>query len=245
MLKYIKACPLIATYLADATRVREGMYSPLRVRKDYSYANSVFWSPGVALVGDAACFVDPVFSTGVHLATYGGLLAARSINSRLRGELSDDAVFGEFEQRYRREYNLFYEFLQSMYDMNRSDSSYFWEARRLLGAGISDEAAFAELVAGVSGDGGETIAEFAPASPAAHDLSGALSRASRQDALDEGDIVLTGPDTRMLGEALREATELQVRAGLREHADLLPPSKPLVPGGLTVTADGLRWLAPS
>ena len=245
MLTYIKACPLIATYLADATRVPEGMYSPLRVRKDYSYANSVFWSPGVALVGDAACFVDPVFSTGVHLATYGGLLAARSINSRLRGELSDDAVFGEFERRYRREYNLFYEFLQSMYDMNRSDSSYFWEARRLLGAGVSGEVAFAELVAGVSGDGGETIAKLGPASPAAHDLSGALSRASQQDALDEGDIVLTGPDTRMLGEALREATELQVRAGLREHADLLPPSKPLVPGGLTATTDGLRWLVPS
>jgi FAD-dependent halogenase len=242
---YIKACPLIADHLADATRVPEGMYSPLRVRKDYSYASSVFWSPGVALVGDAACFVDPVFSTGVHLATYGGLLAARSINTRLRGELSDDAVFGEFEQRYRREYNLFYEFLQSMYDLNRSESSYFWEARRLLGTAVSSEAAFAELVAGVSGDGGETIAERGPASPAAHDLSGALNRASQPDALDEGDIVLAGQHARLLGEALHEATELQVRAGLGEHADLLPPSKPLVPGGLTATTDGLRWLVPS
>lgn len=239
---YIDACPLVKDYLADARRVSEGMYSGLRVRKDYSYANSVFWAPGVTLVGDAACFVDPVFSTGVHLATYGGLLAARSINTRLRGELSDDAVFGEFEQRYRREYNLFYEFLQSMYDLNRNESSYFWEARQLLSTPDTDEAAFAELVAGVSGDGGETIAAHGPASPAAHDLGAALGRASQPEALDEGDIVLRGQDTRLLGEALHEATELQVRAGL---GDLLAPSKPLVPGGLTATSDGLRWLAPS
>jgi FAD-dependent halogenase len=242
--RYIEACPLIAGQLAGARRVREGIYSPLRVRKDYSYANSVFWSPGVVLVGDAACFVDPVFSTGVHLATYSGLLAARSINTRLRGELSDDVVFGEFEQRYRREYSLYYEFLQSMYDMNRGESSYFWEARRLLGTEASSAAAFAELVAGVSGDGGETIAVRGPASPAAHDLGAALSRASQPDALDDGDIVLAGRETRLLGEALHEATELQVRAALGEHADLLPV-KPLMPGGLAATSDGLRWFVPS
>jgi FAD-dependent halogenase len=242
---YIEACPLIAEQLAGARRVPEGMYSSLRVRKDYSYANSVFWSPGVALVGDTACFVDPVFSTGVHLATYGGLLAARSVNTRLRGELSDDAVFGEFEQRYRREYNLFYEFLQSMYDLNRDESSYFWEARRLLGAPASGEAAFADLVAGVSGGGGETIAARGPASSAARDLGAALDRASQPGALDEGDIVLAGQDTRLLGEVLHEATELQVRAGLGEHAALLFPSKPLIPGGLAAAPDGLRWLAPS
>jgi halogenation protein CepH len=245
MRRYIEACPIIAGNLADAHRVRAGMYAPLRVRTDYSYANSVFWNPGVVLVGDAACFVDPVFSTGVHLATYGGLLAARSINTRLRGGLSDDAAFGEFERRYRREYDLFYEFLQSMYDQNRDESSYFWQARRLLGAPTSDAEAFAELVAGVSGDGGETLAVHRPASPAAHDLSTALRQASRPDALDEGDIVLSGPDTRLLGAALHEATELQLRAGLAEHPDLLPAPAPLVPGGLTTTADGLRWLAPS
>jgi FAD-dependent halogenase len=241
MRAYIEACPLIANHLAGARRVTDGMYSSLRVRKDYSYANSAFWKPGVVLVGDAACFVDPVFSTGVHLATYGGLLAARSINTRLRGELTDDEVFGELEHRYRREYDLFYQFLQSMYDLNRSESSYFWEARRLLGAEGSSEVAFAELVAGVSGDAGETIAAQRPASSAARDLGAALSRATEPDALDDGDIVLTGPDTRLLGQVLHEATELQVRAALGEYADLLPPSKPLVPGGLTATPDGLRW----
>jgi hypothetical protein len=71
-----------------------------------------------------------------------------------------------------------------------------------------------------------------------------LSRASQPDALDDGDIVLAGRETRLLGEALHEATELQVRAALGEHADLLPV-KPLMPGGLAATSDGLRWFVPS
>ena len=83
----------------------------MRVRKDYSYCNSRFWRPGIVLVGDAACFVDPVLSSGVHLATYSGLLAARSINSCLAGLVDEESAFTEFERRYRREYGGFYQFL--------------------------------------------------------------------------------------------------------------------------------------
>jgi FAD-dependent halogenase len=89
----IAECPLISEYLRDAKRVTEGEYGEFRVRKDYSYANTTFWRPGMALVGDAACFVDPIFSSGVHLATYGALLAARSINSVLAGTVDEDIAF--------------------------------------------------------------------------------------------------------------------------------------------------------
>ena len=58
----------------------------------------------MVLVGDAARFVDPVLSTSVHLATYSGLLAARSINSCLAGLVDEESAFTEFERRYRREY---------------------------------------------------------------------------------------------------------------------------------------------
>lgn len=79
LLALIDECPMISDYLSAATRVTEGRYGRLRVRKDYSYHNTKFWRPGMILIGDAACFVDPVFSSGVHLATYSALLAARSI----------------------------------------------------------------------------------------------------------------------------------------------------------------------
>jgi FAD-dependent halogenase len=127
----IAECPIISDYLNDAKRVTEGEYGQLRVRKDYSYSNTKFWRPGMVLIGDAACFIDPIFSSGVHLATYSALLAARSINSVLAQQVDEQAAFREFEQRYRREFGVFYEFLVAFYDMNVSESSYFWSAKKV------------------------------------------------------------------------------------------------------------------
>src|SRR5689334_9318534 len=44
--RYIGRCPLIQEYLAGAQRVADGPYSPLRIRKDYSYCTTRFWTPG-------------------------------------------------------------------------------------------------------------------------------------------------------------------------------------------------------
>ncbi|MFD0654689.1 FAD-dependent oxidoreductase [Streptomyces malaysiensis subsp. malaysiensis] len=83
----IADCPLIADYLSDARRVTSGRYGEVRVRKDWSYLHDTFWQPGMALVGDSVGFIDPLFSSGVHMATYSALLAARSLNTALRGDL--------------------------------------------------------------------------------------------------------------------------------------------------------------
>ena len=61
--QFIEVCPEIKQLLANATRIEKGMYGGYRVRKDYSYLNSRFWVPGLVLVGDSACFVDPIFSS--------------------------------------------------------------------------------------------------------------------------------------------------------------------------------------
>src|SRR2546421_4545785 len=132
MKRFIASCPEIARLLANAKRVTEGIYGQLRVRKDYSYTNQRFWAPGLVLVGDAACFIDPVFSSGVHLSTYSALLAARSINSILINDMDETRCFEEFEKRYRREFNNFYEFLAAFYDMHQNDNSYFCTARNIL-----------------------------------------------------------------------------------------------------------------
>ena len=104
----------------------------------------------MVLVGDAACFVDPVFSSGVHLATYGALLAARSINSVLAQAVDEDTAFREFEERYRREYGVFYEFLVSFYDMHVDEDSYFWSAKKVTDSTSTDLESFVSLVGGVS-----------------------------------------------------------------------------------------------
>ncbi len=146
----IEECPMVSDYLSGAKRITTGEYGRLRVRKDYSYHNTKFWRPGMVLVGDAACFIDPILSSGVHLATYSALLAARSINSTLAGTLDEAGAFGEFEARYRREYGIFYEFLLSFYDMNSSQGSYFWKAKKVTESSSSELAAFVELVGGIA-----------------------------------------------------------------------------------------------
>ncbi|MFJ2815236.1 tryptophan 7-halogenase [Streptomyces sp. NPDC087294] len=240
----IERAPMIREYLADATRVTEGPYGQLRVRKDYSYAMERFWAPGMALVGDAACFIDPVFSTGVHLGTYGALLAARSINAVLAGELTEERAFEEFERRYRREYGVFYEFLLAFYDMRQTEESYFWEARRASETATSDLNAFVELVGGVSS--GETVLT----DPDALRARFAASSAELAEAIDS-----TGPARTRSGErmdklfgtqvvegVMQGMNEVQARARLGGTSAL---EQPLFPGGLVPSPDGLRWTEPA
>src|SRR5207248_9422855 len=105
------------------------------------YTNERYWAPGRLLVSDAACFIDPVFSSRVHLATYSALLAARSINSILGDGMDETRCLEEFEKRYRREFRNFYEFLTSFYEMHQDENSYFWQARKVRGSQQSDDEA--------------------------------------------------------------------------------------------------------
>ena len=147
---FMDRCPSIREILGAGRRVTEGIYGEYRVRKDWSYCNTRFFGNGAVLVGDAACFIDPVFSSGVHLGTYGALLAARSINTCLSGELDEERSFEEFELRYRREYGNFYQFLLAFYDMHQDEQSYFWKARDVMKSEESSNEAFVRLVSGVS-----------------------------------------------------------------------------------------------
>lgn len=239
---YIDRCEIVRDMLADATRVTEGTYGEIRIRKDYSYANTRFWGNGMVLVGDAACFIDPVFSTGVHLATYSGVLAARSINSVFDGTMSEERAFGEFEGRYRREYAVFYEFLSAFYDMEQSEDSYFWKARKVTNFDRNDMTAFVSLVAG--GYSGEN---------ALTDPSSIVSRFRRSsDALTEAARATGGMDTdsgqrmgHMFGapvvrEVMEEMNALQARGAVGDRAT----EPPLLEGGLVPSADGLAWAEP-
>jgi flavin-dependent dehydrogenase len=76
-------CPRIAEMVEGAERLPE-----FKVEQDYSYTSDSFTGPGYLLVGDAACFLDPLLSTGVHLATFSALLAAASISAVIQGELT-------------------------------------------------------------------------------------------------------------------------------------------------------------
>ncbi|MEU7874956.1 tryptophan 7-halogenase [Dactylosporangium sp. NPDC049140] len=233
----IAECPLISEYLENATRVTEGTYGKIRVRKDYSYHNTRFWRPGLILIGDAACFVDPVFSSGVHLATYSALLAARSINSIMAGTVEETPALDEFEARYRREYGVFYEFLMSFYQMHRNEDSYFWEAKQVTRNEHRTEfESFVELVAGVSsGESALTDAEsfVQHFKERTEELESAVDQLMAEN---NGSAAML--KSAVVKQAMHEGSQVQMRALLGEDA---AQEAPMFPGGLTPSLDGLGW----
>ena len=238
MSRFIDACPIIKDYLASATRVTTGQYGQFRVRKDYSYCNTKFFSPGFALIGDAACFIDPVFSSGVHLATYGALLAARSINTVLAGDLDEERCFTEFEQRYRHEYRVFYDFLVSFYDMHQDESSYFWKARKVLNTSEADNEAFIRLVSG----GGTTADDFIAMRRGAGEFFHTYTEARMRDE-DTADFFqhFAGQqfDAKGFLENLRRERQQILSQSLQGEAR--PAEKPLYERGLIPSTDGFHW----
>jgi halogenation protein CepH len=142
----IARCPAIAQRLAAAQLV-----SPIRIIRDYSYDSTQFFGRGYLMAGDAACFIDPVFSTGVHLACLAGYLGARSVHAILEGDASEEDALARYETAYRGAFERYLRFLCFFYDHNEDPDSYFWTARRILAHVPEDldaRTAFVRLMSG-------------------------------------------------------------------------------------------------
>ena len=128
----LDAAPRTTELLKDAKLV-----SGPHVVRDWSYLSSRMVGPGYILVGDAACFIDPLFSSGVHLALTSGHVAAAYVSSVLKDPTLEGPAAEAYRDLYLGQYHSFHELAQLFYASNRSAESYFWEARR-----ISEEEAF-------------------------------------------------------------------------------------------------------
>ena len=82
---------------------------------DFSYRNRRFVGPRLLRVGDAAGFMDPIFSAGVFLAMFSGKLAAEAINQSL--DAGDDGArrFAAYEKRVRNGMQFYWEMVESFY----------------------------------------------------------------------------------------------------------------------------------
>ena len=65
------------------------LISDVKNASDWSYSAGAYASPHVRVAGDAGCFIDPFFSSGVHLALSGGLSAATTICAVRRGDCDE------------------------------------------------------------------------------------------------------------------------------------------------------------
>jgi flavin-dependent dehydrogenase len=93
----LETCPVIKLRLAGGSRVTE-----YKVWSDWSYKAEQLAGPGWFLIGDAAAFIDPLFSTGIHLAFVGAVTAAASISSLTSGTrtFGDEAEIARFHHDY-------------------------------------------------------------------------------------------------------------------------------------------------
>jgi 2-polyprenyl-6-methoxyphenol hydroxylase-like FAD-dependent oxidoreductase len=142
----IENCPILKRITSPGRLVSE-----LRAEQDYSYTSEVFSGPGFFMAGDAACFLDPLLSTGVHLAMYSGMNAAACVASILRGEVSEREAELYHEQSYRQAYLRFLVFVSAFYEA-RGKNGYFSKAGELsrFDADPTDlKRAFLNLVSGL------------------------------------------------------------------------------------------------
>jgi flavin-dependent dehydrogenase len=70
---------------------------------------------GWLAIGDAGGFIDPLFSTGVHLAMSGGMLAANAIVAALASPAQERELVDAWEARLRMAAETFILAVQSFY----------------------------------------------------------------------------------------------------------------------------------
>ncbi len=133
------------------------------VVRDWSYSAERTTGPGFVLTGDSACFVDPLFSSGVHLALMSGVMAAAYATTALKAADGGDEqlrdLAGEvYQELYYKEYNQFREMARLFYASNLTSGSYFWEARRITGENeYTPRQSFIQAVAGQPPRGYERV----------------------------------------------------------------------------------------
>jgi len=118
-------CPRIVEMTQGANKI-EGY----KVEQDYSYVSEKKSGPGYVLVGDAACFLDPLLSTGVHLSTFSALLAAASISAVVDGELEEKEAMDFYEKAYHQAYERLLVVVSFFYNSYNRQTQFF-EADKL------------------------------------------------------------------------------------------------------------------
>jgi FADH2 O2-dependent halogenase len=119
--------PELHAALKAATQVR-----PFKDEGDYSYSMKRICGDGWLLVGDAARFVDPIFSSGVSIALNGARVSSASIMRALEaGDTSKDA-FADYEQTMRRGTQNWHRFITLYYRLNVLFTSYIRDPKHRL-----------------------------------------------------------------------------------------------------------------
>ena len=102
LLNTLSQSPPIAKRMSQAK-----LLTPVYAAANFSYRRETMSGDGYLMVGDAFAFIDPVFSSGVHLALNSAVLGAKVVEAHLRHSPDYAQRLREFERMVRRAINTF------------------------------------------------------------------------------------------------------------------------------------------
>ena len=102
--------PIIAKRMTDARRV-----SQVYVEADFSYRSARLHGDRWLLAGDAAGFIDPIFSSGVFLAVFSSELCADVLNEVLDHPRKARRLFAGYERAVNRAMDIYLRFVKAWY----------------------------------------------------------------------------------------------------------------------------------
>ncbi|MBV2156575.1 NAD(P)/FAD-dependent oxidoreductase [Kitasatospora sp. SUK 42] len=149
--------------LLDALK-RADQVKPFKTEGDYSYGMTRITGDNFVLIGDAARFVDPIFSSGVSVALNSARIAAADIIAAHAADDFGKARFATYERKLRRAVNNWYEFISVYYRLNIlftafvQDPRYRLDVLKMLQGDVYDDeepkalAAMREVVTAVEND---------------------------------------------------------------------------------------------
>ncbi|MEV7885288.1 NAD(P)/FAD-dependent oxidoreductase [Streptomyces sp. NPDC002817] len=125
-----------------------------RSARDWSYTNERFYGNGWVLVGDAAAFVDPLFSTGVALATMAGSALSKVVDSIVEHPQIEEKALDRYATAYSDFFNDIRIFVEQFYDRSKTKGFYFNLAQELTDPDKQNDAQvdFVKLVSGLTGN---------------------------------------------------------------------------------------------
>lgn len=112
--EFIAEQPLMVERMQNAVRVSQ-VYSA----GDYSYRNKRLTGERWLMVGDAAGFIDPVFSSGVFLAIMSAEKAADTLEGVLRDESQRRRLFKKYSRTVNRVMDVYLTFVNAWYQRSR------------------------------------------------------------------------------------------------------------------------------
>ncbi len=108
--QWVEASSAVKARMAGA-RLLNGM----QVTSDFSYYNRRLVGERLLRVGDAAGFLDPIFSAGVFLAMWSGKLAAETVLAALKTGETAGRRFARYEKRVRRGMEFYWRMVENYY----------------------------------------------------------------------------------------------------------------------------------